>query len=97
MLHARIHPTLDVPGCFGCRVASVSFAPSAMPSRHAQAVEANEREARWNRDLPAYKRLVESGLQPRQIDGAHRLEATATERHQIEGGIDPKIVERVMG
>jgi hypothetical protein len=35
--------------------------------------------------MPAYKRLRQQGLQPKQIDGASILEKHATERWQIEG------------
>jgi hypothetical protein len=47
--------------------------------------ETNDRERRWQRDMPAYKRLRQQGLQPRQIDGAAILEKHATEKWQIEG------------
>jgi hypothetical protein len=97
--HAETHPSLDVPGCFGCKVATVAVAASATPTRSAGASNAariNATEARWDRDMPAYKRLVQSGVQPAQIDGCAHLEATATERHQIEGGVNPQVVERVL-
>jgi hypothetical protein len=43
------------------------------------------RDKQWNADMPAYKRLRDQGLQPKQIDGASILEKHATERWQIEG------------
>jgi len=97
--HAQTHPGLDVPGCFGCKVATVAVAASATPSRRPGAAEAariNATEARWDQDMPAYKRLVQSGVQPPQIDGSALLERHATDRHQIERTVDPKVVERVM-
>lgn len=77
--------TLDV--CFGCRVQTVSVAPSAMPSRHPEAVATNAREARWHKDIPAYQGLVKNGVQPRQIDGCHDLAQTTAERFEISTGI----------
>lgn len=83
MKHRETHPNLDVPGCFGCRVSSVAIAPSALGSP--QAREVNERERRWARDMPAYKRLRNDGLEVRGIDGAADLEAKAT--HPMEVAI----------
>lgn len=61
--------------------------------------EADAMEKRWDRDMPAYKRLVEhDGIQPKAIDGCADLEERATERHQIEYGklaptTDAKVAE----
>jgi hypothetical protein len=85
MKHRETHPNLDVEGCFGCRVAGVSFGANESTTRGAQVKAINQREKGWNRDMPAYKRLREQGLQPRQIDGAALLESSATEKWQIEG------------
>jgi len=85
MKHRETHPNLDVEGCFGCRVAGVSFGANESTTRGAQVKAINQREKGWNRDMPAYKRLREQGLQPRQIDGAAMLESRATEKWQIEG------------
>lgn len=38
-----------------------------------------------DRDLAAYKRLIGSGLEPAQIDGAHDLERTDASAARIEG------------
>jgi hypothetical protein len=83
----RTHPE-PVDGCWACRISSVSVAASAMPSRAggAAAKEINDREARWQRDLPAYKRLREDGTQPKGIDGAARLERDASSKVEIEMG-----------
>jgi hypothetical protein len=85
MKHRETHPGLDVEGCFGCRVAGVSFGANESTTRGAQVKAINQREKGWNRDMPAYKRLRDQGLQPRQIDGAAVLESSATEKWQIEG------------
>lgn len=62
--------------CFGCRIKTVGFAPSATPSRRGgdAAARANAREAGWNADMPAYKRLRRDGIQPPSVDGAAKLE-----------------------
>lgn len=87
MKHRETHPTLDVPGCFGCRISSVSFAPSAMPSRHAEAAAAKQTGKGWEKDLPAYKRLVDAGMQPRSTVGTHALEQSAALPIEVETGV----------
>jgi len=71
MLHTRTHPTLDVAGCYACKVASVSLAGSESTRR----IDATER--RWAADHAAYRRLVRDGVAPRRLDGAARIEAKA--------------------
>jgi len=66
-------------------VAGVRIGANTTTSRGASVGEANAREKRWSKDMPAYKRLRQQGLQPRQIDGSAILEKHATERWQIEG------------
>lgn len=94
MIHRRTHPE-TVEGCFACKLCSVSIAPSAMPSRsprsHATGPQEHisrvlAREKRWDRDMPAYKRLVDDGVQPPQIDGSADLESRSTVRDQVETG-----------
>jgi hypothetical protein len=48
-------------------------------------------ERKWDKDMPAYKRLVESGLQPPKIDGCYVIEREATHAKEIELGrkLDP--------
>jgi hypothetical protein len=50
-------------------------------------VEGNRRDAVLRRDLDAYKRLTDDGLEPKRIDGCAQLEATDAPRHVIEGGL----------
>lgn len=76
----------DCPS-YGAHLRSISFAPSAMPSRHADASAAKQVSKEWEKDLPAYKRLVESGLQPRSTKGTHRLEQQADTKAEVESGI----------
>lgn len=85
MKHAEVHPTLDVDGCFGCRVANVQVGSNSTTTRGAVVEATNQREKRWNKDMPAYKRLRKQGLQPRKIEGSSLLEKHATSRWQIEG------------
>lgn len=87
MKHQEVHPSLDVEGCFGCRIAGVSFAASSMPSRRIEASQINATERRWEKDMDAYKRLRRDGLQPAKIDGAREVEQKAEHRSQVETGI----------
>lgn len=65
---------------------SVGVAPSATPTRSGRAAEINATEARWTKDMDAYKAMRRQGMQPRRIDGADRLAATATDPLEIEMG-----------
>ena len=68
------------------RIRSIGFGVGTMPTRHpgSQAVEA--REKRWEKDMPAYKRMRQQGLQPKTIDGAAHIEAKAETRFEVESG-----------
>jgi hypothetical protein len=65
---------------------SVSAAATPTRDRSKQAADTNARESRWEKDMPAYKRLREDGLQPPHIDGAARVEATAGDKLEVEAG-----------
>jgi len=95
MKHAETHPSLDVEGCFGCRVAGVSFGANSTTTRGARVAETNRTAKNWDKDMPAYKRLRQNGLQPRGIDGAAALEARSETAAQVEGRVDvDKLVAR---
>ena len=85
----RVHP-VEVPGCFGCKVSQVGFAPSATPTRRGGANAAHHvaLEQQWHKDMDAYKRLRGDGLQPQQIDGSYALERAATTPIQVEHGLN---------
>jgi hypothetical protein len=91
--HAERHPSLDVEGCFGCKVAGVSFGANSTTTRGAQVAATNRTARNWDKDMPAYKRLRANGLQPRGIDGSAVLEARAETAAQVEGRPD---VERLV-
>ena len=57
-------------------------------TRGAKVAEVNQRARNWDKDMPAYKRLRQEGLQPRSIDGAARVEAQAKTEAQVEGRVD---------
>ena len=65
---------------------SVGIAPSATPTRSGRAAEINATEDQWSRDMDAYKELRRQGLQPRRIDGADELAATASDPLEVEMG-----------
>lgn len=93
--HQEKHPDLDVEGCFGCKVAGVSFGANASTTQGAKVAEINQRAKNWDKDMPAYKRLRQNGLQPKSIDGAAAVESRATTAAQVEGRVDvEKLVKR---
>jgi len=89
--HQETHPSLDVEGCFGCRVAGVRMGVNTTTTRGTRVAEINTTERGWNKDMPAYKRLRKDGLQPKKIDGAAEVEKRAQEGWQVETGILPTI------
>lgn len=75
-----------VEGCFVCKISTVSFGTGTMPTRHPGSAQVEAREKRWAKDMPAYKRLRQQGLQPKTIDGAAHIEAKAETRFEVESG-----------
>ena len=95
MKHTETHPNLDVEGCFGCKVAGVRMGANSTTTRGSRVMQANQTEAGWNKDMPAYKRLRQQGYQPAQIDGCAKLEQTATSVAEVESRPDvEKLVAR---
>jgi len=95
MKHMETHPNLDVEGCFGCRVAGVSFGANSTTTRGSQVAEINQRAKNWDKDMPAYKRLRANCVQPKGIDGAAALEAKASTVAEVESRVDvEKLVKR---
>jgi len=88
MKHRETHPNLDVDGCFGCRVAHVRMGPNTTTTSGKRAEEINTIEKRWHRDMPAYKRLRQNGLQPERIDGCADIEQRANNKLEVEA---PKV------
>jgi hypothetical protein len=69
-------------------VQSPAILAAALPNKKGMASvrEINEREARWEKDLPAYARLRKNGVQPKAIDGSAELEQRAETRTELEMG-----------
>lgn len=76
-LHRRTHPT-DVEGCQGCKFIRVQFGTTSSPQ--------SATEKRWEKDMPAFKSLVEQGYNPAHIDGSADMVARAATRFEIESG-----------
>ena len=90
MKHAEVHPGLDVEGCFGCKVTGIRMGANSTTTRGADVAETNARAKRWDRDMPAYKRLRQQGYQPRGIDGAAEVERKAVHDWQVNTGLGIK-------
>jgi hypothetical protein len=76
-----------VDSCFGCRLESVSFAPSAMPTRNPGAARAAVKDPQLDKDRDAYRALRRQGEQPKHVEGSARLAATAESSAEITTGI----------
>ena len=83
--HQQTHPNLDVPGCFACRITGVSISAAATPSRRAATVDIMDRDAGFDKDAAAYRRLRKNRVQPKNIKGSAILEKHADTKDQIEG------------
>lgn len=82
--HQATHPDLDVPDCFGCRIASVGFSAEAMPSRKPREAATVKSERGLSKDLDAFATARREGLQPTSVRGAAKVMATAEKRTDIE-------------
>lgn len=73
--------------CFGCKLRSVQFGNTMPPPERLI-------EQQRAKDLPAYKRLRDQGLQPRRTVGCAELETRAESQEEIDvhGLIDPKLL-----
>lgn len=85
--HREVHPDLNVEGCFGCKVAGVRMGMNTTTTRGQRVAEINQTERGWQKDMPAYKRLRQNGLQPKSIDGSAEIEKKAKHEWQVETGI----------
>lgn len=52
----------------------VHIAPSALENKGEKVRSIDQTEAQWGVDMPAYKRMRNAGMQPKNIDGAAVLE-----------------------
>jgi len=87
VIHQQTHPTLDVEGCFACRVSGIRMGMNTTTTRGQNVASINNTERNWQKDMPAYKRLRKEGLQPKRIDGAAEVEKKAETKFQVETGI----------
>jgi hypothetical protein len=98
MTTSHVHSADGPDNCYGCKLRAVSFAASAMPNRHPAAADEKALERRLDRDLPAYKRMIDAGIQPKATRGAADIESRAHEKFEVEHGqtiSDPKMRRRV--
>jgi hypothetical protein len=65
---------------------SLMIAPSALLTRSG-AGEDKKAWAKMEKDMPAYKRLRDDGLQPPSVRGAADLEARAEDKADIESAV----------
>jgi hypothetical protein len=72
--------------CWPCKLASINFAPSAMPTRHPSAARAAVKDPQLDKDREAYKRLRRNGEQPKHVGGSAFIEAAANESCEITTG-----------
>lgn len=95
-----IHSDAPGPNCCGTatsrKITGVMIAPSAAPTRShggidMEATKAAERAK--DRDMAAFKRLVDQGVTPPQINGSADLELRAESKNEITAGYVAKTKE----
>lgn len=77
----------------------IGVAPSATPTRGKgwHAARTNKKDAQFDKDSAAYRRLRKEGLQPRNIDGSAALEQKAEVAEHVTTGmthVKPAAFER---
>jgi len=90
--------TCSGPDCFGCKIKTVSFAASAMPTRSPDAVRTEAWDKQLHKDRDAFKAMKEQGIQPARLRGAAELQDRAATKHEIETGKiigDSKLANKV--
>lgn len=55
-----------------------------MPNRYPGAVATVATDKQWDKDMPAYKRIRNNGVQPPRIDNCAELESRAGDQFEIE-------------
>lgn len=74
------HPDLcDDLDCFRCKLKTIRLSRGM--------TETSRKDRRWEKDMDAYSRLRQDGVQPRQIDGSAELEQKARDKVEIDYGL----------
>jgi hypothetical protein len=72
--------------CYPCKIKSVSFSASAMPTRKPEVAATTAREKKLVKDRTAFKAMRQQGIQPARLNGAADLQDHASTKHEIETG-----------
>lgn len=75
-----------VDSCFGCKLESVTVAPSAMATRNPGAARAAVKDPQLDKDRDAYRAMRRDGEQPKHVAGSAELMARANESCEITTG-----------
>jgi predicted nucleic acid-binding Zn ribbon protein len=85
----RVHSSLPNGGsCSGALVKVLGPVRTVrIGARGARTREVDDTEARWSKDMGAYKTMRAEGHQPVRIDGAHRMQSEAKGTFHLESGM----------
>lgn len=72
--------------CYPCKLRSIGFAPSSMPTRFPNAARSALKDPLLEKDREAYRRLRRNGEQPKHVEGSAFFEAKANESCEITTG-----------
>ena len=76
----------DCAPCFAIKCKTITFGASCTPNRRAEAFGKSVEESDRDKNLAAYKRLRESGVQPASTKDAANLERYSDTKFEIESG-----------
>lgn len=62
----------------------VNVSAHALETKGGEVRASDAMEARWHKDMPAYRRMRKAGMQPDHIDGSARLEDKVSDQTDIE-------------
>ena len=81
MIDEHVHTADGPDDCFGCKLKGIQFQGASE-----RAIDVRRRDRQFeNVDGPAYQRLKKDGIQPNNVDGAHKLEQAMV--HPLEAAM----------
>ena len=86
MAICQMHYPRSAEGCFRCKIIGVTFDSSTMPGRKHATFRERVKESDRDKNLAAYRRLRESGVQPASTAQAANLERYSDTKFEIESG-----------
>lgn len=77
------------PTCYGCqlRAKDLTVPDVVLPSRRHTSSRVPSPEKQFEMDAKSYRAMRAQGLQPRQVNGSHAIEAQSKTAEQVEQAV----------